>query len=687
MTLARNALAALRPPQRALWPNDDGTINRPWGEDLPTALQRRRSRTNGDISATYSSVFAAVRKRSQMAAKATLHLMRKQGSEAVEIDSHPALDALARVNESLTAKQGFGLIEQHKLTYGKAFWVKRRNRLGVVVEFEIWAPETVEVVPRKDKPWTVAEFKRYKDWTTVERVAPEDVVWFRHFINPANILDAMSPIGAVRVQVDTGTEALRFNQRFFDNDAMPAALLSAKDAGKGEIERIKQDLEREFKGTDNKHRLYVTEGDLTIAAMPIAHKDMQFLEQMQWNREEVATVFEMSPVLIGDTSQATKENLEGYELSLWMVMINQVENTCEELNEFFIRPDFGDEYFLTATFDGVQILQADAKRQAEIDEINLRSGKSYINELKLRDGEAAVPWGDEPLLPQNVKPLSYEPPAKPAPIIAPPVDMNEPRAMIHVPYLRSLTDAEDDLRRGWERRLQRELRAFLAHLDAADGRQRALSVDDVGTYEWDWWLRYGEQVMQELAAAYQAGLITESFVETPLLPTHELAVRFAQRRAAELLQLDGRENVVALTRERMREIIEEAVRNGESIRTTKNKIRQDFAFSDSRAETIARTETAMAHGDASLKAYSSNGYEGKQWLVDGDPCPTCVANAGDGPISLTAAFSSGDMTVPAHPRCMCTIIPVVEMPRRTLRMLVKDAEGKTVGVEEITSRA
>lgn len=692
MPALRNAIATLRrPAQRSVWVDDAGNYT-PLSElyEGRTAQQRRLERSNADLVAIYGAVFAAVRKRSQAAAKGQLVLLRRvRGGEPEEITDHPALDALARVNEALTAKQGLALIEQHKLLSGAAYWVKRRDRLGVPREFDIWDPERVEVKPRDDKPWAPLAFRLHKANGSVDSVGPADMVWFRYMIDPRNPLYGLTPVGAVRMEVDTGLEALRFNQRFFDNDALPAAILGAKDAGPAEVGRIEDTLERKFKGTDNKHRLFVTEGDLSVVTVPMAHKDMEFILQHRMTKEDVAMVFEMSPVFLGDQSQATKENLEGFNTEFWLMMLNELENTAAELTEFYVRPDFGDDLEIAVKLD-VPALQPDKLLQAQIDEINLRTAKTVINELRTRDGEEPVAWGDVPIVSTTLAPLDARSPedkdaaalamaeanrpAEPAPAGEPMPEDRTPAPEPPRSYLRSLVSAENDMRRGWERRLARELRAIVAHLEAeaeAPGRhQRILEEADVDAYDWDWWLRYGPQVMAELAAVYEAGLLSEGFQPTPLLPTHELAVRFAERRGAELLRLDGRDNVVAFTRERVRTVVADGLEKGESIDTISKRLREDFGYSSSRAETIARTETAMAHGDASLKAYSSNGYEGKRWLTAGDDrvdangkSTPCLDAEADGPIPLSQPFSNGRMTVPAHPRCRCRILPIVELPR------------------------
>ena len=93
-------------------------------------------------------------------------------------------------------------------------------------------------------------------------------------------------------------------------------------------------------------------------------------------------------------------------------------------------------------------------------------------------------------------------------------------------------------------------------------------------------------------------------------------------------------------------------------------IEGSYGFSKDRALLIADTETAFANGQGALTGYRSARDLGiklkKQWLDDPLACPICVGNAEDGPIDIDEPFSSGDTTTPAHPRCSCSSIAVVE---------------------------
>ena len=665
--------------QRAAWLEGGAWQHHdPLFSEGSTPELRRLYRSNTDVALLSSAVFAAIRQRSRAMAKAKPVLMRKVGTELQEVTgSHPAIDAITRINEGLTFEQGISLLEWQKLSAGQTFWVKRRNRLGVPVEFEIWAADNVEIVPDKRKPWIAVAYKRYLDNGDVTVVAPEDVINFRHVIDPRpnRSLWGLSPIGAIRVEVDTALEAQRFNQRFFDNSTFIGTRFSvAEGTGQGEISRITQELEAKFKSTDRAFRAAVLPGDLKLIDTPMSHKDMEFIEQQKWTLQEVARVFEVSPVKIGDMEFGTLENTDQAEKSFWQVITDQGDVTAAEFTECFIRPDFGDDLVLRFQFKGIAALEEDKLNRAKIDEIHLQSGRSYINELRKRDGEDPVEWGDVPIVSNTIGPLDMRTAeekaqaaitlaqSKPAPVVAPPAagDAQGPRGFTRFdadPY-------EARLSRTWARILRTELASLSLHLATAD--RRDIEITDIDGFDWDWWDKYSPEVLRDLVVAYMAGLDGGEFLDIPLATAQDLAVRYARARGAELLELDGRDNVVQFTRNRVRELVAETIENGDSLQTLQQRLREDFAFSRSRAESIAVTETGQAIGSGTLKAYESRGFWGKQWMTAGDErvCPICQSAEDEGPLALGRPFNNGHQTPPGHPgRCRCRIVSVREPPQ------------------------
>lgn len=680
--------------------------------DAAGARLRRLARNNSTIAATYAAVFAAIRWREQSITRPQIVLQQKRGGEwedVADMDDpsvHPALSALARPAKALPFIKGFGGVERGKLTNGEHFWIKRRDGLGVPVGFEVWSGAVASVRgtgPNNDVPSYVE--RQNRDGSTTE-VDIEDVVWFRHIVDDENPLRSLTPIGAIRVHADNSGEALRYLQRFFDQ-GIGGGLVVVPDQQEPlsppEVDRIGRRINQDFAGTDAAHRLRLLDANLKVLFTPQSNHDLQFAEMMRWGVVEVGRAFELSPITLKDFEKATYSNADQAATQDWETIRNQLDQTVEELNEFMIRPDYGDDYRLIARYDQIGALQDDAKAAAEVDEIHLRTGARVINELRERDDLDPVEWGDLPLLPTGVAPLGEN--VAPAPVITPPGNgdgddttdessgppppddgedgdgedgrsarsrSSSPRAVTETPNTEdepALLQAERAIAGGWERRLRTELRSIIDYLsaeyedaDRSGTEARALELGDVDAYDWNWVGKYGDDVARELARAMEITLLNGGFVETPLLTAHQLAASFAQQRAGEMLRVDGNASVVRTTRARVRVLVDQTLREGESLRTLKNNLRASFEFSPARAETVARTETAIAQGQGARQAARSQGRDEKRWTtahdenVDGgNPSGPCIENQRAGWISIDDAFPAGHETIPAHPRCRCDV--------------------------------
>lgn len=94
---------------------------------------------------------------------------------------------------------------------------------------------------------------------------------------------------------------------------------------------------------------------------------------------------------------------------------------------------------------------------------------------------------------------------------------------------------------------------------------------------------------------------------------------------------------------------------------------QDAGFSADRAKLIADTEIGNANSQGALEGYKAAADAGvnimKAWVTVGDDgvdADICQANEDQGPIPVDDAFQSGHMAPLGHPRCRCTLVPVVD---------------------------
>jgi uncharacterized protein with gpF-like domain len=134
------------------------------------------------------------------------------------------------------------------------------------------------------------------------------------------------------------------------------------------------------------------------------------------------------------------------------------------------------------------------------------------------------------------------------------------------------------------------------------------------------------------------------------------AIEYAQQRAGELVTM-----IADSTREMIRSDVTTALEEGMSSADLADALEARYAFSADRAETIARTELAIADVQGNLAAYRASGVvSGKEWVLgsEHDEMDECDDAADLGVVDLDDDFGGlGDP--PAHPNCVCDVLPVL----------------------------
>ena len=178
-----------------------------------------------------------------------------------------------------------------------------------------------------------------------------------------------------------------------------------------------------------------------------------------------------------------------------------------------------------------------------------------------------------------------------------------------------------------------------------------LEVADIDGYDWNWEAKYLDEFVEELTKAYTASFVAE-FPEGPMGIVQREAAEYARTRGSEQIL-----NITTTTRDRIREIVGQALKEGERMVVISERINRDHIFSEGRAMRIARTETATALGQGTKGAAEHQGRDEKRWVTqgDGDVSDDCLLNEGEGWIPIGNNFPSGIETIPQHPNCRCNV--------------------------------
>lgn len=114
------------------------------------------------------------------------------------------------------------------------------------------------------------------------------------------------------------------------------------------------------------------------------------------------------------------------------------------------------------------------------------------------------------------------------------------------------------------------------------------------------------------------------------------------------------------TNRRLTTAIADWIENGDTLTDLRREL--EPIFGRQRAELIASTEVTRAYAEANELAYRESGIaSGREWRTAEDErvCPVCGPLEGE-QRPFGQSFGDGVNNPPAHPRCRCWIVPVVE---------------------------
>jgi HK97 family phage portal protein len=359
----------------------------------------------GDYLATSSAVYACATLRAKNLASLPMRAYRLVNGEQVEVTDGAFADLMRSVNPHWTYNRLIQMTELSLCLWGQAFWILERGPNGQGTPREIWwaRPDRMRCVP--DAQNYIAGW--IYDWNN-ERLSffPEEVIWFR-YPNPLDEFTGLSPIASSRLAIDTAAGALQSNNAIFKNGLQIAAVVSPQDKetawSREQVEQLRDNLERRFKGADKAHRLAVLGQAASFQTIGVSPKDAQFIELMKWSRGDVASVFAVPPELIGDHEHATYSNIEQAYKAFWTdALIPEAAMIASEITEqmlkFFPEVDyveFDTQHISALQPDKASLVEQAAKWVAMGVPLN-----KVLSEIAphLLPESGAYEWGDRPMV-------------------------------------------------------------------------------------------------------------------------------------------------------------------------------------------------------------------------------------------------------------------------------------------------
>ena len=168
-----------------------------------------------------------------------------------------------------------------------------------------------------------------------------EMIWIRYF-NPLEEHAGLSPMAPLRLSVDMGIDATRFNRNFFKNSAQPDLIFTTEETMSDEeveVDEFYERWEKRYKGPGNAHRPAIANFIKDIKTLGMSHREMEFIQGLRWSLEDVSRTYGVPMPLLSDFQRATFSNVNAAERLFWRnTMIPEMVLLEEQLNQKLLPP-------------------------------------------------------------------------------------------------------------------------------------------------------------------------------------------------------------------------------------------------------------------------------------------------------------------------------------------------------------
>lgn len=622
------------------------------------------------------------------------------------LDSHPLLDLLHRPNQIMTRSELFEAVSMSLDFYGNAYLFLEGGDIpnAKPKALHFLNASRVAIVRTDSFPETIAAYK-YRERLKEYVFKPNQILHIRES-NPVDILKGLGPIQALSDAIETDRSARQWNRTFFGNSARPDLILKTKFKTREQMEPLRAQFEDRYRGTENAHKVAMLPDGVEPDKMGWSQKDMDFVEQMHWSRDDILSGLRTPHVVLGlgageNLNRATADTTN-YIYALRTVT-PRLRRIAASLNAFVV-PRFGKD--LLFDFDNVVPDDEDLEIRKRVAGL---AGAPYlsVNEVREELGAPKVPGGERVMTTYSQVPLGSTP-EEPQPkrlasheaYFALQFAKKNERASEHVEKsidtviekaVKAFESAEKALKRSRE---EGSWRGFVARVTPYEellrkrfarygrdvaGRAESSLVEASKGIDYDQLLDKEEEVRSIMRFAHPAledlyrreGIAVADEISGAFDAT-EARIRETVGRAANLLARSYHEETVRL----LKEALETGIAEGEGIDKLKRRIREVGEFSsDVRALRVARTETFRIANLAGKEAYRQSGFTKLVWFTASDEAVCEFCGPMDGKIVSIEEnfFNKGESVRGAeggvlnldytdveagalHPNCRCRVV-------------------------------
>jgi len=346
----------------------------------------------GDVAAMLDSyhswVYACVHLRSQNVARATFRLYAQRGNqEPREIEEHPFLDMLWKVNPFETQYNFLFRTQANLDLTGNAYWYVAKNQLGVPAELWLLPTDKVTIVPSRSDVISHYELSNYKDTVNFD---PEEIIHLK-YPNPADFFYGASPLMAAMYAADINEFQHQYQRNMYKNNAVPPfALKTDQKLDERSFQRLRDGWHRRYGGADG-DKLAVLEAGLSIEKIGVSPSELDWMQTNRVTRDEIFAIYGIPASKLGLVEDVNRANAEANDYTFSANVLEPILTMYDETMTENIVGLYDESLYVVHD----STIRTDERDKAEISRIRVEAGLTTPNEERELLGFDPIEGGDE----------------------------------------------------------------------------------------------------------------------------------------------------------------------------------------------------------------------------------------------------------------------------------------------------
>lgn len=357
---------------------------------------------NGERAMRASAVFACVRVIAETVSSLPLITYRRLPRGKERATEHPMYRMLRwRPNTRQTALEFVEMMTAHAVLRGNGYAIREYGRGGVLKSLTPVHPDamTTNVLPNGQ----IGYLYRDSSDGQIYRYTEQEIFHLRGM--SLDGVSGVSPIGYASQAIGMALAAEDYGARFYQNDATPGGVLTHPQhfRDKESREQFRKAWQAAQSGS-NRRKTAVLEDGMKYEQIGMSNSDAQFLESRKFQLAEIARIFRVPLVLLGETEKSTSWGT-GIEQFMLAFVTHTIRPWCARWEQalqrdFFDDETVDDEYFAEFLMDA--LLRGDQKSRYEAYSKGIQDGWMTRNEAREKENMNPLDGLDEALEPLNM---------------------------------------------------------------------------------------------------------------------------------------------------------------------------------------------------------------------------------------------------------------------------------------------